>query len=531
MRVAADKGAKSAAEPAEPRGTDAAAGRLSRLRRDTRVSWVRANRLWKGVAVAAGLIVVLLALMVIRLPWAGDLGIHAATIERLRHDLGNPGDPLVNADVASPYYSPWMAALAVIGQVTGVSTFGVLHFAALVDLVLLVTGIHHFVRTLTRRRAAVPLAILSMTLLMGWGLFTWSGFPGLTSLALCLAYPSTFALGASLHLWALLRKALTRGWKLPAFLGLGVLLALVMLVHQFTGVVAVCGLLALLLGARPFPALAVWLRVAVAAALALAILLVWPYYSFLSLLGVGGLDSVHKPLYEHLFSHYGLVLVGVVALWMRFRRDRRDPLVLLFALGVLVFAVGGITGHYSYGRILPAVLISAQLALAVECVEAPDRDNRAILGTVAGAALLMGCWAQAGTLSYVLPTKSLPVIGKAPTQKTWGSFAWVTKHVPYGGVVMTEDYFPLRQLPAYGPYTVESGYPDFFLKDTAQRAKDTKAYFSPTTTREERLALLHAYHVGWVLQTAHDGGLSEHDPALQLVEKGPKGELLFKIVR
>src|SRR2546427_8618112 len=88
-----------------------------------------------------------------------------------------------------------------------------------------------------------------MTLLMGWSLFTWSVFPGLSSLALCLAYPSSFALGASFHLWALLRKALARGWKLPAYLGLGVLLALVML------------------GARPFPSLTVWLRAAVAAAL------------------------------------------------------------------------------------------------------------------------------------------------------------------------------------------------------------------------------------------------------------------------
>src|SRR5690242_12888540 len=48
--------------------------------------------------VAAALVVVLLLLVIVRLPWAGDLGMHAATIQRLSHNLLHPGNPLVDAD-------------------------------------------------------------------------------------------------------------------------------------------------------------------------------------------------------------------------------------------------------------------------------------------------------------------------------------------------------------------------------------------------------------------------------------------------
>ncbi|MFG2554823.1 hypothetical protein ACGFWF_33510 [Streptomyces sp. NPDC048581] len=57
---------------------------------------------------AAGFVVLLLVLVIVRLPWAGDLGVHAATVQRLRHSLVDPGNPLGDADTPSPHYSPWV---------------------------------------------------------------------------------------------------------------------------------------------------------------------------------------------------------------------------------------------------------------------------------------------------------------------------------------------------------------------------------------------------------------------------------------
>src|ERR1700739_3615988 len=99
----------------------------------------RPARAGRGLAqVAAALVVVLLLLVIVRLPWAGDLGMHAATIQRLSHHLWHPGNPLVDADTPSPYYSPWMLVLGAVAKVSGLSVFVVLRFAALVGLTLLV---------------------------------------------------------------------------------------------------------------------------------------------------------------------------------------------------------------------------------------------------------------------------------------------------------------------------------------------------------------------------------------------------------
>ncbi|MEK8172996.1 hypothetical protein NKH77_40335 [Streptomyces sp. M19] len=40
--------------------------------------------------------------------------------------------------------------------------------------------------------------------------------------------------------------------------------------------------------------------------------------------------------------------------------------MLFFALGLTGYLAGGLTAHWSWGRVLPAALIPAQLAAAIE---------------------------------------------------------------------------------------------------------------------------------------------------------------------
>ncbi|MFE0102746.1 hypothetical protein [Streptomyces sp. NPDC059009] len=498
--------------------------------------------LWGG----ALLLLILLVAVIARLPWAGDLGVHAATIERLRHDLIDPGNPLVDANTPSPYYSPWMLLLGCLAKVTGLGTFVVLRVAAVAGLALLVTGVWNLVRTFSTRRAAAPLALLCLLLLWGPSLFNWSGFLGLNSLALTISYPSTFALGLSFHLWASLRRALRSASGLPVFLGLGLLWSVILLSHQFTGVVASFGVLAMVLGARPWPSRTVLLRLGGGLALGLVVLLAWPYYSFFDLFGVSGLEEIHRSLYRHLLGHFGLVLVGVAALALRWRRDRRDPLVIFFVLGALMFAAGGLSGHYSWGRVLPAALIPAQLAAALEVFEAGRRarvrragvqraevhraGGRRLFAGVLGLALLVGAWTQVGTLGYVIPKRDLPSRVAAKYKAPWAGYQWIMdRGVRYGDVVMAKT-FPARQIPAYGPYTVAPGYPDFFLPDQQRRLDAVNRYFAAGTSRAERLEVLRRYEVRWVVAYPGDGGLSAGDPALRWVGEGPKGQGLFEVV-
>ncbi|MEU7473762.1 hypothetical protein AB0A94_35525 [Streptomyces sp. NPDC044984] len=476
-------------------------------------------------AAGAGLVLALLVLVVVRLPWAGDLGMHAATVQRLRHRPLDPGNPLVDADTPSPYYSPWMLLLGVVARLSGLSVFVVLRLAAAAGLALLVTGVWRYVRTLSAHRAAPALALLSLLLLWGTTPFLWSGFPGLHSLALTVSYPSTFTLGLAFHLWAWLTGALRReaGW--PEWLGLGVLWGVILLCHQFSGVVATVGAAATVLAARGARRV-VRSRLGAGVLVGAVVLWVWPYYDFFALLGAAedGLDAVHRVLYGHPVARFGLVLLGVAALVPRGRRDRRNPLVLFFVLGVVVVGAGWLSGHYSWGRALPAVLIPAQLAAALEAVGAGRRWLRAGWAVLLAGGLLVGGWAQAGTLGYVVPRGALPAAVEDRYRPPWTGYHWITPWVRYGDVVMAEGR-PARQIPAYGAYTVAPGYPDFFLADEERRGAATRAYFGERTAPSVRRGIEREYGVRWVV----DGSGVLGDAGLREVARGPEGQVLYAV--
>ncbi|MER6121165.1 hypothetical protein ABT173_00375 [Streptomyces sp. NPDC001795] len=481
------------------------------------------------VRTAVVLLTVFLLLLIVRLAWLGDLGLHAATIERLRADLFHPGSPQVDADTDSPYYSPWTVLLGIVAKASGWNTFSILRLAALVTLTLLLTGIWHFTRTLSNRRLAPHLAVLCLLLLWGPPWLAWSGFLELGSLALVISYPSTFVVALSFHFWALLTKALRSSAPWRAFLGLGLLWAVILLSHQFSGVVATLGAMAVLLGTRPWPNRVVWMRCGTGLALGLTVVALWPYYSFFSLFGFQGLEEIHRPLYSDMWSRFGPASVGVLVLLHRWWRNKRDPLAIFCLLGTLTVLAGGLTDHWSWGRALPAAVIPAQLALALTLAEGVGRLARNAFLTIASAALLIGCWAQAGTLGYVFVGDALP---QAVQEKTWPTrqgYDWMTPWVKPGDTVMA-TFAASTMIPAYGAYTVAPGFEDVFLPDEQERYTTVARFFSPDATRNEQLAALHRYHAKWLLRGVGDGGLPDNDPALRMVAVRPDRQVLYKVV-
>lgn len=476
--------------------------------------------------VLAGLVTLVTVVLAIRQPWSADFGVHVGTVERLRESITHPGNPMVDEDTPSPYYSPYPLLLALISRATGLSPVTMLAIAGPIVVVLLLWGIRAFTRTLSDRPVAPALALLFVLVLWGVKPRVWSGFFSLWALPFLMAFPSTLALALTLLLWAGLSRTLDGPVRWLAYLGLGLLAGVVILVHPFTTVMAGLGAAALVATrARRLPRTA-WIGLAGATVVAVLCVLAWPYYSFATLLASSAeLDAIHRALYQNPLAYYGLVVFALPALWVRWRRDRLDPLVLLFAGSVVVVAVGWLTGRYALGRVWPSVMLAGQLALAVELAAVLRRQW---IAATAALATLLGAAVQSSNLLYVLPPSMLThsVHTNAHLYIDWQDYAWIQPYTRPGDVLLTNDYMASRTVAAYGIYTVSSGWPDPFLPDERKRRDDLATLMDPGTDPATRQALMTRYRVRWIVE------IPKHWAPVQgstLVATGPAGQRLYRV--
>ncbi|CAM5471650.1 Integral membrane protein OS=Streptomyces alboniger OX=132473 GN=CP975_13515 PE=4 SV=1 [Streptomyces alboniger] len=473
------------------------------------------GRRWRPspYAVFGGLFWLVMSLAFWRVPMCCDFGQHAAVVERLKDDLLHPAHPMADLPgEGSPYYSPYAVVQGLFAQVTGLAGWEVVKLGGPLNLLVLLTGIGRFVRVLTPRPWAPVLALGAMVLLWGTRMAWWSGYLGLMSMTGNLGYPSTFAIGLAFWAWAWagalardprggLRPRDLRPRDLRPYVGLGALCGLILLIHPISSVAAVIGVVAfaasgLARGGGPRTAV----RWAVTALTAVVLASVWPYYSVFSLVGDESVDWIHRQLYVEMPQRFWLALLGLPALWLRFRRNRSDPLVLMFALDCLVVAYGWFSGHYTYGRILGLTLVPLQFALAIEL--AAPRTWGWRRGALAGAAALGACVGflqiQAGA---VVPRALDPIGFDQPPR--WPSYGWAVGHMRHGDVVLTDGYRPTRSVPGYGANLVAPAWPDASLDEGARnrRLEAVRAYLAPGSTRAERTAIVRRYGVRWLLLT------------------------------
>ncbi|MFJ6565815.1 hypothetical protein ACIQNU_00175 [Streptomyces sp. NPDC091292] len=455
-----------------------------------------------------------------RVPMCCDFGQHAAVVERLKANLLHPRHPMADLPGAgSPYYSPYAVAQGLFARLTGLAGWEVVKLTGPVNLLILLTGIGRFVRTLTPHRWAPVFALYLMVVLWGTRMAWWSGYLGLMSMTGNLAYPSTFAIGLTFWIWAwTARLVRSESTPLRQYAGVGALTGLTLLIHPITAVGTVIGMAALALSGRathpqPDPDtgtgtqtgtgnkyrhLRTWGLALVTAAVVAAI---WPYYSVFSLVGDQSVDAIHRQLYHEMPARFWLAAVlGLPALCLRWNRDHRDPLVLMFALDLVVIAYGWVTGHYTYGRILGLTLVPLQFALAVELTAArPWSRARRTLGVAAVAGALVGFLTiQAGA---VVPRALDPVGFDQPPR--WPTYTWAARYIAPGDVVLTDGYRPTRSLPAYGPNLVAPAWPDPALdeRERSRRLSAVHTYLAPTSNRAQREAIARLYDVRWLLLT------------------------------
>lgn len=428
--------------------------------------------------------------------WVGDFWIYAATVGELAAHPLHPRNPLFGNAYAFAFLSPYNQALGLVSRLSGLRATDVLVGQGLVNVTLLGAALYAFCATWLRRPRAGFYALLFLLFLWGHDPWRFSGFFHLDSLAYVMSYPSTFAAALALGTLAAFTRLLGSPKAWPALVVPAA--TLVWIVHPITGVFLWAGLFACSLGAPR--SRAHWVTLVLAAAGSFGLALAWPLVPMREL-WFGQLARVHEgndTMYSEPLSRIAPALVGVPWLLARLVRDRRDPLALLaLALGGLV-VYGGVSGQWSYGRLISHLVLVLHVALADAMVVAEERLARSrrggiparLLGPVTAGVLIAASWPVVAGVRAV----------SRPGDRDWLGF--LRSHIGRDDVVMT-DLDTCWYVPAFQGKVVAYPMQLPFVPDHAERVREVRRFFEPDATRAERFATLERYGVAYVLVPKH----------------------------
>jgi hypothetical protein len=463
-------------------------------------------------SVLAAIIAVAMIGHTVNQTWAApDFWFHLASVRVFAHSPFDPGNPLVVGNAADPYMSPYAFVLGVITRVTGASPVTVLATAGLFNLVLLFIGIRRFAECVSPAEL-VPVFTLLFTLL-AWGLnpWRWSGFFELNSIGTVLPLSSTFASGLGLVTIAAL-CAWLRGRGAAHLIVAGVGAPLVLLCHPITAVwVGALGIGFLISEANPQNRRRVPALVAVIAGATL-LAVAWPFYPvFGALVRSRSFDASNAAMYHRVAQRTFLALPGFVLLVVRFVQRRKDPLAIGAALMAAVFVFGYVFHHGALGRVLPGLLLTAHVAMAVwladvvtRWADVSARSRYLISGTVA-VILLVGLAGSAAGVIRDVPRAVLPARFKNDQrlESLVAPFTPLTRLVPIEDVIVASPPVALAVAASSGKVIAPPG-PAPFVDDIAKRNRALKAALSSRTSPRAFRQLNCSYHVKWYVLLPRD---------------------------
>jgi hypothetical protein len=442
--------------------------------------------------------------------WASpDFWMYLGAVRELAEHPLAPSHPLMVGTDPDPFLSPYTWVLGVASRVTGADGVTVLAVGGLVNLVLLLAALHRLVTTLSSRWLAPPLALIFTLLAWGTPPWRWSGFFNANSIGTVLPLASTFASAlAFLALSATLRW-LRSGTRVDLVI-VGATVPLIITCHPFTALWTAAVGLGFVVAATDPTNRARVVALAVVAAGAAGLTLAWPFYPVLELPGAAsGLEPSNAAVFSRVVPRTFLALPGVLAIWLRLRERRRDPIVLGFAAAVALFAVGWALDRPTLGRVLPAVMLMLHIALAdlVARVLADTGGGRRRSAAIAVVSVIVAvgvAGTAAGTVRAV-PRALLPAgLAHRPELESL-----VDRYRPLGDRIRRDEVIVASGRLALASAAISGkviapfvGAP--FVDDLAERERATNIILDPAATGAERQRVIRRHGVDWLVLSASD---------------------------
>lgn len=444
--------------------------------------------------------------------WNGDFWLHAAAVDEWRDHWWDPGNPTQPTDSANPDMTPYTWLVGRVARSTGVDAVTALGWFAVVNAALLVAVLRPVVIRLTGNGRAPSWALLFTLTLWGADSWVWSGYFGLRSLGLVLPYPSAFATAAGLASWLALWRGIeedpSSGWRSARWwVLLAACLWLVLLTHPITSAWTVIGLSAIA-GSRRVDLGRFGLMTLVASGMgALSAALLWLPFPVTALVGkTGTYDLSHEEMYTDLLGRAWPLLAALPALGWRLWRDRDDALGWMAVLGGGVFALGGLTGTWTVGRVFPFLALVGHTALAdvvgrstvVPRDDLPRALARVAVWLVVAAMVVIGFRNGEEGIERALPESVSghddATVGIRPQDR----FAFLVDHVPDDAAVMASGSARVV-LPALSGRAVHAGWEEHLDPEEPDRKDAVARFFSSGVPDAERQQLVDRWAVTHVL--------------------------------
>lgn len=432
---------------------------------------------------------------------AGDFWEHAAAVRELAERPLVPRHPIYDLEGPHVFLTPYTWVLGRISRLTGVSAVAVVRSAGVLNLALLILGLRALAGRLCRGPVASSSFWTLFLVVFLWGRDPWlySGFFHLQALGYVSPYQSTLASALVCFGLAGVSRSLEEGWTPGRVAGCYVALTVVLLIHPLSFVAFGLAAGALTLAAsrlRPRSLTVLTLGGFVAVGCGA----LWPFYSVLQLgHGSAVFDAANRPMYEGLIVRsLPVALVGLVALANLVRVGRRSLPLVFLALG-FAYAGGYVFDRTSFGRVLPFMILTLQLATA-DGVAALESSS-ALRRPLARAALCVGLVAVvAGPAARaIVRMAGRGLSNQLQTQRTADDlYAWLPSFVGRDTVVLAE-VDAAWPIPAFAGRIVAALHPQAFVPDQGRREVDVRRALDPTTSVLAREEILRRYKVRFLL--------------------------------
>ena len=431
--------------------------------------------------------------------WVGDFWEHSAVVRELAAHPFSPEHPLLAIKTPHAFYSPYSLGVALFSRICQLDPVTALAIAGVVNFVLLLISLRLFIGQLFDCRNVDFFTLLFMLLLWGQIPWSYSSFFHLRVLNYVLPYPSTFSTALSLFAFASFIYAVKNKkpiWYLPILF----IIAIVLLAHPYTFIFLTVGLFALSIGFKAKWVDYIWFTGIYVAAIMIA--LIWPYFSFIEFIKSGS-SAFHGDIgsmYVKFFSRtWPALLLGIPLIVLRFKKNFRDPLVLMFLGFILIYLYGYFFGKSAYGRVIAYFMFVLHLVIAEGAARLEEKFTVKKM-TPQIAHFIFICL----ILIVLIPLSFRDVLkvglrnaipGKKNSFESYKIFSHYVKH----DEIVLSDIYTSWFIPTFGGKVVASNNALAFVNDQLIRRNDVNLFFSKNTTFEERIEIIKKYKVDILL--------------------------------